>query len=229
MILVEFRDGQSNFDNGRKKSDAQVKPPVPTSGSLNYGELGESTVINICGRGTYMLSYNFFDAVQAIIDGKRGLTIDLSECDYLDSTFLGMIHEVVAKGDKAGVPVHVQRINENVRRLFEELSMDLVLQHVHEPAEPLPYMEPLVKTALDEGTLHRRILRAHDVLVSLSDENPVMRTGKSSRVWSTCSGRRWARQLLRPWEEARAPDLIVSRIFDNEWRVKQAQIEDFKE
>ncbi|MCP4614133.1 MAG: SpoIIE family protein phosphatase [Planctomycetes bacterium] len=171
MVLVEFRDGPSNFDNGRKESDAQAKPVVPTSGSLHYGELDESTVINIRGRGTYMLSHNFFDAVQAIIDGKRGLTIDLSGCDYLDSTFLGMIHEVVAMGDKAGVPVHVQRISESIRSLFEELSMDLVLQHVHEPAESLPYMEPLVKAAPDEGNLHRRILRAHDVLVSLSDEN----------------------------------------------------------
>jgi len=171
MVLAEFRDGPSNFDNGRKESDAQVKPAVPASGSLRYGELGESTVINICGRGTYMLSHNFFDAVEAILDGKRGLTIDLSGCDYLDSTFLGMIHEVVSKGDKAGVRVHVQRISEGVRRLFEELSMDLILRHVHEPAEPLPYMEPLVKTAPDKGTLHRRILRAHDVLVSLSDEN----------------------------------------------------------
>jgi hypothetical protein len=82
-----------------------------------------------------------------------------------------MIHEVVAQGDRAGVRVHVQRISEGVRRLFEELSMDLVLHHVHEPAEPLPSMEPFVKTAPDEGTLHRRILRAHDILVSLSDEN----------------------------------------------------------
>jgi serine phosphatase RsbU (regulator of sigma subunit)/anti-anti-sigma regulatory factor len=171
MVLVEFRDGPSNFDNSRKESDAQAKPTVPTSGSLHYGELDESTVINICGRGTYMLSHNFFDAAQAIINGNRGLTIDLSGCDYLDSTFLGMIHEVVALGDKASVPVHVQRISESVLRSFEELSMDLVLQHVHEPAEPLPYMEPLVKTAPDEGILHRRILRAHDVLLSLSDEN----------------------------------------------------------
>lgn len=171
MILVEFRDGPSNFDNGKKKSDAQLKPTAPPSGSLNYGELGESTVINICGMGTYMLSHTFFDAVKAIIDGKRGLTIDFSGCEYLDSTFLGMIHEVIAKGEKAGVPIHVQKINENVRRLFEELSMNLVLQHVREPAEPLPNMKPLMKTVLDEGTLHRRILRAHDVLVSLSDEN----------------------------------------------------------
>jgi sigma-B regulation protein RsbU (phosphoserine phosphatase) len=171
MVLVEFRDGPSHFDNGGKESEAQVKPAAPPSGSLQYGELDESTVINICGRCTYMLSHNFFDAVQAIFDGRRGLTIDLSGCDYLDSTFLGMIHEVVAQGDRAGVRVHVQRISESVRRLFEELSMDLVLHHVHEPAEPLPCMEPLVKTAPDEVTLHRRILRAHDLLVSLSDEN----------------------------------------------------------
>ncbi len=174
MVLVEFRDGPSNFDNGAKESkesDAQPKPAVPTSGSLRYGELGESTVINICGRGTYMLSHSFFDAAQAIIDGQRGLTIDLNGCDYLDSTFLGMVHEAVAKCDKAGVPVHVQRISESVCRLFQELSMDLVLQHVREPTEPLPHMEALAKTAAEEGTLHRRILRAHDVLVSLSEEN----------------------------------------------------------
>ena len=89
----------------------------------------------------------------------------------LDSTFLGMIHEVVSQGDKAGVPVRVQRISDSVRRLFEELSMDLVLEHICEPTEALPPMEPLVKSAPEEGTLHRRILRAHDVLASLSEEN----------------------------------------------------------
>ncbi len=49
--------------------------------------------------------------------------------------------------------------------------MDRVLHQVDEPAQPLPCMEPLVKTAPDQVTLHRRILRAHDLLVSLSDEN----------------------------------------------------------
>ena len=170
MVLVEFRDGPSHFDNSRKESHAQTKPAVPTPGSLHHGELDDSSVISIFGRGTYMLSHNFFDAVQVIIEGKRGLIIDLSECDYLDSTFLGMIHEVVAKGDKAGVPVRVQSLSEGVRRLFEELSMDLVLQHVREPAIPLPSMEPLVETAPEEGILHRRILQAHDVLVSLNEE-----------------------------------------------------------
>lgn len=171
MVLVEFHDGPSHFDNGGKKSDAQAKGPATSSASLQYGESGEATVINICGRGTYMLSHNFFDAVQDIIDGGRELIIDLSGCEYLDSTFLGMIHEVVSQGDKAGVPVRVQRISESVRRLFEELSMDLVLQHIGEPTEALPRMEPLVKSAPEEGTLHRRILRAHDVLASLSEEN----------------------------------------------------------
>ncbi len=171
MVLVEFGDGPSGFDNGGNDGDARAKPPVSASGSLRYGEVGDSTVVNICGRGTYMLSHGFFDAVQAIIEGKRGLTIDLSGCEYLDSTFLGMIHEVVVLGEKAGVPVRLQRIRKSVCSLFEELSMDLVLQHVHEPAEPLPHMEPLVNTAPDEGALHRRILQAHDVLSSLSDEN----------------------------------------------------------
>lgn len=171
MVLVEFGNGPSNFDNGSRERGAKAKPPVPTPGSLHYGELGESTVINICGRGTYMLSHNFFDAVQAIINAKRRLIIDLSGCDYLDSTFLGMIHEVVGNCDKSGVQVHLQSVDKRVQRLFEELSMKLVLERIHTPAEALPVMEPLVKTTPDQGTLHRRILRAHDILVSLSDDN----------------------------------------------------------
>lgn len=171
MVLVEFCDGPSCFDNSREESDAQTKPAVPTPGSLHHGELDDATVISICGRGTYMLSHNFFDCVLAIIEGKRNLIIDLSQCDYLDSTFLGMIHEVVAKGDKAGVPVRVQRVSEGVRCLFEELSMDLVLKHACESAVTLPSMEPLLETAPEEGILHRRILQAHDVLASLNEEN----------------------------------------------------------
>ena len=171
MVLVEFRDGPSHFDNGGKESDTEVKPTVPPSVLLQYGELGESSVINICGKGTYMLSQNFFDAVQGVFDGKRGLIIDLCGCEYLDSTFLGIIHEVVAQGDKASIHVHIQRMSERVRGLFEELNMDLVLHHIQESVDPLPNMEPLVKTEPDEMTLHRRILRAHDILVSLSEEN----------------------------------------------------------
>ena len=170
MVLVEFRDGPSHFDNGGSASDAAPKPTLPPPGSLHYGELGESTVINISGRGTYMLSHNFYDAVQAIIHAKRGLTLDLEGCEYLDSTFLGMIHEAVAQGDKAGIPVHVQRVSAGVRGLFQELSMDLVLEHLGEP-KALPQLEPLMKSAPEEGILHQRILRAHDVLVSLSEEN----------------------------------------------------------
>jgi serine phosphatase RsbU (regulator of sigma subunit)/anti-anti-sigma regulatory factor len=171
MVLVEFSDGPSNFDNGCKQADTETKPTMAALGSLCYGELGESTAINIRGRGTYMLSHNFFDAVKDIIDAKRGLIIDLSGCDYLDSTFLGMIYDVVDKAKKAGIYVHLQSVNESVHRLFIELSMDLVLQNIHAQAEPLPDMEPLLKTKPDEESMHRRILRAHDILVSLSNEN----------------------------------------------------------
>ncbi len=171
MVLAEFSNGSSSFDNGSKKVDTEVKPTMETLGSLHYGELGESTAINICGRGTYMLSHNFFDAVKDIVDAKRGLIVDLSGCEYLDSTFLGIIYEVVDKGKKAGIHVHLQSVNENVYRLFTELSMDLVLKNIHGKATPLPDMEPLMKTKPDEESMHRRILRAHDILVSLSDDN----------------------------------------------------------
>lgn len=172
MVVVERRDGPSRFDNGgAERAEQGESAALYTAGSMHYGVMGETAVINVCGKGTYMMSHNFFDAVQALIKEIGGLTLDLSGCRYLDSTFLGMIHEVVAQGDRDGIPVHLQMVDETVHRLFEELDMDLVLDHIREFAEPLPAMMPLMKTAPDQETLHRRMLQAHDVLASLSQEN----------------------------------------------------------
>jgi serine phosphatase RsbU (regulator of sigma subunit)/anti-anti-sigma regulatory factor len=173
MLLLEAASGPSSFDN--------EEPRRPTAGAaartaeravLLHGETRDSTFIGIHGRGTWQHSDLFHEAAAAILDAARPLTLDLSSCKYLDSTFLGTIHEVVARGESHGVRVRLQAVSDEVRRLFEQLSMDLVLGHIDGSLLPFPErLNPL--RVPGRGSRHEqvRVLRAHEALSSLSEKN----------------------------------------------------------
>lgn len=173
MVLLECRAGSSTFDNASSASEGQADElPSQPAEALLCGETGDSTYIRVHGRGTHRQSDAFYEAVRSVLEARRLLTLDLSVCEYLDSTFLGTIHEVVDQADAAGVGVRLRGVQESVRRLFRELSMDLVLRHIQDDGEPLPHeWRPLARSNGQSRRKHLKILRAHEVLASLSEEN----------------------------------------------------------
>lgn len=125
--------------------------------------------MSIAGTGTWMRSPIFFEAAIKLLKRYKNLTIDLGACEYLDSTFLGTLHEIVMSKPEA---VHLQRVPPKIRALFEELSMQGVLDHAGLTTEPLPEeMETLKRTEEDSSEQAQRVLKAHTILASLSDEN----------------------------------------------------------
>jgi hypothetical protein len=95
--------------------------------------------------------------------------MDFGACEYLDSTFLGTVHEVVTLKPNA---VQLQRVAPQVQGLFEELSMQAVLEHISDNIKPLPEtMTPLEQSNQDQRHQAQRVLRAHEILTSLSEHN----------------------------------------------------------
>ena len=185
LLLLQAREGGCVFDNASPErvnvnvnvnvdgdGDGDVGPQteqVPTT--LLYGEGDDRTYFSIHGRGTWAYSDVFHAATGATLEAKRGLTLDLSGCDYLDSTFLGTIHEMVVKG-AAGKQIVLQGVGKNLRHLFEELSMRQVLSSIREERLPLPKeMSPIGQFRSDSERQHLRVLRAHEILSSLSQHN----------------------------------------------------------
>ena len=75
------------------------------------------------------------------------LIIDLRGCDYLDSTCLGTLHEIVLSRPGS---VSVQHMPDSIRALFEELHMSGVLSHASTMGVELPEsLEPLKQVQLD--------------------------------------------------------------------------------
>ena len=68
--------------------------------------------------------------------------------------------------------VKLQRVPSKIRALFEELSMDGVLNHTSLANDPLPEkMHPLQSAEIDSAEYGERMLSAHETLASLSPEN----------------------------------------------------------
>ena len=170
IVLLEARPGESSFDEPALEESTARAPASPLE--LSYAELDEATLIAVRGHATWTYAETFFEAADAVIEEKRSLILDLSGCDYLDSTFLGTLFQVASQAEDATVPLRIQGVLPSVRVWLEELSMHSVLARISEDAVVLPdEMQRLTEARSDRTHEHLRLLRAHELLARLSDAN----------------------------------------------------------
>ncbi len=167
LLLIDVHKGPSSFDNGTADANrgGARKLASPRSGVIFYGEGEDASYLALRGRAIWTHADALYEAASSILDTGRRLVLDLSGCEYMDSTGLGTIHELAVGRD-----LSIQGVQPPIRELFDELSMEAVLSSFQE-SEPLPEMNPLALP--DEGGTSSplRILRAHEVLAELSTRN----------------------------------------------------------
>jgi len=168
FVLLEVGAGTSSFDNGAVGA-ARTAPPgaAARTSVVFHGETtGGTGYLALRGRATWTDCGAFYETASRILEAKRQLVLDLSGCDYMDSTCLGTVHELIGRGT-----VRLQGVRPTVRALFAELCMERVLSSIHEVPAPVPELYPLRSAPPDAGAGRLRILRAHEALSALSSGN----------------------------------------------------------
>lgn len=166
LLLIDAHAGVSWFDNGSEASASAAAPaPSPQEEVVFYGESETAAFLALRGRATWLQCDAFHQTALAVLDAGRSLVIDLSGCEYLDSTCLGTVHELVARGN-----VVVTGVAPAVRAMFEELSMQQVLGAIRAGTGPAPELFALGAGA-DQAAVQQRILQAHEALSALSERN----------------------------------------------------------
>jgi serine phosphatase RsbU (regulator of sigma subunit)/anti-anti-sigma regulatory factor len=173
LLLIEAREGSSHFDNGDSSSVHSGRRAAPAARApvVFYGETDDANCFAIRGRGTWTQCDTFHEVACGMLAAGRRLVLEMSACEYLDSTFLGTIHELVSRCEEQGRgSLHLASVPLRIREMFEELDMERVLAHVDSNGlfEP-PEMHPLTAAMGDEARL--RVLRAHEALAALSARN----------------------------------------------------------
>lgn len=166
ILLIDAHAGASWFDNGAEApaSDAHAAPRAADE-VVFYGETDHAAYVGLRGRATWMHCDAFHETALTVLDAGRRLVLDLSGCEYMDSTCLGTVHELVARGG-----VSLAGVTPAVRGLFEELSMQQVLDAIRDDLPAAPELHAL-GTASGHALPQERILRAHEALSALSERN----------------------------------------------------------
>jgi serine phosphatase RsbU (regulator of sigma subunit)/anti-anti-sigma regulatory factor len=173
LLLVSSGDMESTLDNvsPETSSSAPRSQSDASPSSIMVGSDDCGAVIRIEGNGTWTHSSTFFERAKLLVNEGQPLSIDLSSCSYLDSTFLGTIHEVVTIADRRSTSVELQGVVPQVLDDFCELGMARVLGHLSLESRPLPaHMEVLQRQGEDEAD-QDRLLRAHEALAALNEQN----------------------------------------------------------
>lgn len=176
VLLLTAARAESILDNGAPQEalpepEPAPLPPRPVTEIL-IGTEGAWSVIQVQGRGDWTFSASVHDACIDELNAGRALTLDLSGCNHLDSTFLGTVQELVDHARTTEVPFEIQRISPEITLLFEELGMDRVLASITDEARPLPEeMAPLPSSTANDRRNQARILLAHETLASLNERN----------------------------------------------------------
>jgi serine phosphatase RsbU (regulator of sigma subunit)/anti-anti-sigma regulatory factor len=173
-VLLTAGQGESFLDNG------EVIPPrtsahtlaMPDKGSVLMGQKDDCEFFAIQGRGNWTFAMPFHEACREELHAGKDLIVDLAQCAYLDSTFLGTILEIVYAAQRAGRSFYLQSVLPQLRQLFEELRMDPVLARISSEPKPLPEkMMPLGSSTASDNRDKLRILEAHEALSMLNDHN----------------------------------------------------------
>ena len=89
---------------------------------------GNIALVKIVGVGTFQQAVVFKSTYTDLLtDGVTEFVIDLSECEHLDSTFLGIILGLALKLRQMGTgKVHVIHANEMIKGLFRGTGLDQI-------------------------------------------------------------------------------------------------------
>lgn len=156
---------------------------------LFYKENDSCVYIRATGHITASLCTDLRNKVNERIQSQAPLSliaIDLSDCDYMDSTFMGLIVGFHKSIDRIGGKVRIHRASPVCQELLKKIGLDRISEMSDEALRLPPFMENLIGA---EKATAEFLLGAHEDLMDLSEENRARFSTLTSVLKSQIKGR----------------------------------------
>ncbi len=133
--------------------------------------------IKIEGNATWENAHYFLNFLQKLIDeGKNKVLIDLSECNFLDSTYFGVLVELFEScEEKKNAEIYIANANESVLEEMRQLGLDQIVKFADEMQikefEGIDTTEQYFEDNYSRIQKAKQILKAHQRLESLNEKN----------------------------------------------------------
>lgn len=177
LVLVSEGMTGSELDHGVPRPPAALREVSARSADTGMAgnviaHQGDVTFLGLAERCIWTQVAAFHDVCATELQSGRSVVVDLNACEYMDSTFLGTLHELATMSGGSSGELTLQRMSPALRKLCDELGLTRVLGLVAAVARPLPAdFTPLALLPASSGRARERMLAAHELLAALSDDN----------------------------------------------------------
>ncbi len=139
---------------------------------IQAGEHGGVVFVRVDGKGTHLNSHLLKQYLLRCLDrSSRDFQADLSRCNYMDSTFMGMLAGIAGKiKERSLPPMKLVNPTERVREMLECLGIDHLFQMVHEKRSTEPLAQ-LSGPGINKEARSQEMLQAHEKLVEIAPAN----------------------------------------------------------
>ena len=142
---------------------------APSIGTVRYFRDGDAVTFHVAGRGVMQHGLPLRRTTEALLgDGVRQVRMDLRDCIYMDSTFLGTLLTIrkMLEARTAG-PLTLITPSVPCAKLIQEMGLGEFI-----PATDAPYdaAAPWVELKIDNGdagSFRRNVAQAHEELAAL--------------------------------------------------------------
>jgi len=145
------------------------------SPQLMVAVLEHIAYVRIRGRASFTSGPTFRSLVYDLRDqGTKKYVLDLTECQIMDSTFLGILAGFSSRVVKQGLAeIELLNANERVLDLLENLGVEHLFQ-VKQGVEPIAsgrVVEGVDAADTDKTEISRTVLEAHQTLMEINPDN----------------------------------------------------------
>ena len=164
---MAFARGPTNGYNATNSIGPSEKISMDKSCTLMIHRTESGYRLAVQGRGTLRQSPAVRDFVCGAMDDSLDVVVDLSECEYLDSTFLGCLVILQRRGKDSKASFSISANETKRQELLAPLHLDRFFSFAEAPPESQGQSVPLRITHLERAEFGRHLQETHDMLAKL--------------------------------------------------------------
>jgi anti-anti-sigma factor len=139
-------------------------------GIVRFHQQEQTITFRVEGRGTMNNSLPLRRCAEHFLaSGTKQVRIDLRDCTYMDSTFLGTLLTVRKSLERLGGEMTLLAPSPSCCRILQQMGLGDVLPTLSEPLAAVTWTEVGSETA-DVQSLKRNVTQAHEELANLPGE-----------------------------------------------------------
>lgn len=149
----------------------------PVAGKLSVWVGVQNACIRIAGRANFALSVQFRQLMRHLREGGHSrVLLDLSDCTFMDSTFLGILafeSNSMAAKDAGGVHPRMELLNPrpDIREIIQDLGVSHLVSFADQDLSKTEFKDVPESGKTSALDLNRTCLEAHELLMALHPAN----------------------------------------------------------